>query len=169
MSWVNTAEAEVTLMLVRHLLDEYGELMGPGCADLGIVTPYAGQVQRIRETLARELDGKAIAKLEVHTVDGFQGREKEAIIFSCVRAGRGPGGVGFLADNRRLNVGLTRAKSLLIVLGSSRRLARDKTWAMLMASAKDRGRFVPVTNPASAWFDKAILAQGEEHLAPSSL
>ncbi len=54
------------------------------------------------------------------TVDGFQGREKDVIIFSTVRApseGRGGGGIGFLSDARRMNVALTRGRHCMLVLG----------------------------------------------------
>ena len=81
---------------------------------IGVITPYAGQARLIRSLC--ETTG-----VEVDTVDGFQGREKEVIIISCVRSNR-HGEIGFLADTRRMNVALTRAKRKLIVIGDSEAL-----------------------------------------------
>ena len=69
--------------------------------------------------------------LEIDTVDGFQGREKEAVIISLVRS-NAPGEIGFLADMRRMNVALTRARRKLIVIGDSATLAGHPFYQRLL-------------------------------------
>jgi len=115
----NPAEAGWVATILENLL-QAGDLEE---ADIGIITPYAGQVRAIRDALPERNDS-----VEVHTVDGYQGREKEVIIFSCVRS-NSDGTVGFLSDERRLNVALTRAKRGLIVIGDPDTLRNDETWA----------------------------------------
>ena len=70
-------------------------------------------------------------------MDGYQGREKEVILFSCVRSNSG-GNVGFLSDSRRLNVALTRARRGLIVIGDPGTLRCDKDWAAWLEHVRSR-------------------------------
>lgn len=95
-----------------------------------MITPYVAQVslidrlfnkdnanvKRFKRVLG-EQRAMQLANIEIKSVDGFEGREKEVIIFSTVR-NNARGYIGFLADRRRLNVGLTRAKRGLFVVGS---------------------------------------------------
>jgi senataxin len=76
-----------------------------------------------------------------------QGREKDVIIFSCVRASP-ESGIGFLADIRRMNVGLTRAKYAMFVLGREEALRSNQKWAALVEHARERGAIVDVPNAA---------------------
>lgn len=79
----------------------------------------------------------------IETVDSFQGKQLDVVILSCVRASEGRAGVGFLADVRRMNVAITRAKAALWVLGSAQTLKRSPVWAALLADAEARGLVIP--------------------------
>jgi hypothetical protein len=96
--------------------------------DVGVVTPYVAQVRQLKRLLNRVVpDGQDPELLEIASVDNFQGREKELIVFSAVRSNR-TGTVGFLADWRRLNVMLTRARRGMVVCGNARTLRSDVHW-----------------------------------------
>lgn len=102
----NPREAERVREEVRRLLDA-----GLPPRDIAVIAPYAAQVRRLRELLPQPA-------LEIDSVDGFQGREKEAVVISLVRSNP-EGEIGFLADVRRMNVALTRARRRLVVVGDS--------------------------------------------------
>lgn len=127
----NPQEAAVVARLVRALVAD-----GLAAASIGVITPYAAQVAELLSLLADLVD----AGLEVDSVDGFQGREKEAIVFSAVRSNT-DGAVGFLEDVRRLNVAITRARRKLIVVGDSATLSSNDTWRALFDDAIARGAY----------------------------
>lgn len=102
-----------------------------------MIAPYAAQISllerllRGNEAYRKQVEGllgplraMQVGQVEVKTVDGFEGREKEVIIFSTVR-NNAQGHIGFLADRRRMNVGLTRARRGLFVVGSVWTLRRE--------------------------------------------
>ncbi len=122
----NRVEASWVAKIAGDLIDA-GEVEGDG---IGIITPYAAQVRAIRDILPETL-----LNIEVKTVDGYQGREKEVIIFSCVRS-NSEGRIGFLSDPRRLNVALTRAKRGLIVIGDPSTLREDENWSAWLEHAR---------------------------------
>ncbi|OBT68370.1 hypothetical protein VE03_02935 [Pseudogymnoascus sp. 23342-1-I1] len=135
-SMVNYDEIKVALQLYKRLKTDYPSFDIKG--KVGIITPYKGQLREIRFALQREYGDDILDEIDTNTTDAFQGREAEVIIFSCVRT---MGGVGFLRDVRRMNVGLTRAKSSLWVIGDSSTLQRDRVWSNMIQDAKRRDRF----------------------------
>ena len=112
-----------------------GSLVEAGLApsDIAVIAPYAAQVRLLREQLA-------IEGLEVDTVDGFQGREKEAVIISLVRS-NAKGEIGFLGDTRRMNVALTRARRKLIVIGDSATVGGHPFYKRLLDYFEQRGAY----------------------------
>jgi hypothetical protein len=82
----------------------------------------------------------------------MQGREKDIVIFSCVRtAGVHRKSIGFVADERRINVGITRARCALLIIGHAASLATDERWRNLVRSAVERGCMYQPTKPYSAY------------------
>jgi predicted DNA helicase len=131
----NAGEADLAAAEVERILD-----LGVAPADLAVISPYDAQVQRLRQLLA----GRVEQGLEVDTVDGFQGREKEAVVVSLVRANEA-GEVGFLADVRRMNVAITRARKKLVVVGDGATVARHPFYDGFIRHAQEIGAW------RSAW------------------
>ncbi len=98
----NKGEADVALWLIRYLIK-----YGVNQSDIGVITPYSGQVNYLKSNIEGSMD--------ISTVDAFQGSEKEVIIMSFVRS-NDHGEIGFLIDKKRINVSLTRPKKLLILI-----------------------------------------------------
>ena len=137
-SLINTNEVKVALKLYARLINDYRSIDFRG--KVGVITPYKSQLKYLRDRFISEYGNDITKDVMFNTTDAFQGREAEVIIFSCVRAAPS-GGVGFLQDIRRMNVGLTRAKSSLWVLGNSQSLMRGQFWKKLVVDAQRRDRF----------------------------
>ncbi|KAI1114696.1 SEN1 N terminal-domain-containing protein [Nemania sp. NC0429] len=137
-SLVNFEELKVAMQLYERFTLDYPQVDVKG--KIGIITPYKAQLYELRDKFSRRYGEKITEHIEFNTTDAFQGRECEIIIFSCVRASS-TGGIGFMTDIRRMNVGLTRAKSSLWILGDSRALAQGEFWNKLMEDAKARNRY----------------------------
>ena len=137
-SLINLAEIEVALGLFERLITDCKGYDFAG--KIGIITPYKSQLRELRSRFAQKYGDSVLTTVEFNTTDAFQGRESEVIIFSCVRASFS-GGIGFLSDIRRMNVGITRAKSSLWVLGNSQSLMRGEFWGRLIRDAMTRDRY----------------------------
>jgi predicted DNA helicase len=138
-STFNAGNAERVAAEARRLLSR-----GVQPTDLAIIAAYSAQARRLRDLLKVE----RAAGLEVGTVDGFQGREKEAVIVDLVRS-NDHGELGFLSNTRRMNVALTRARRFLLVVADSATLGDHPYYA----------RFIEYVDTldahGSAWSDEA--------------
>ncbi|NWW84214.1 SMBP2 protein, partial [Rhynochetos jubatus] len=105
----NPGEVQLAGLHVQGLVEA-----GVKARDVAVVAPYNLQVDMLREHLCHRYP-----ELEVKSVDGFQGREKEAVILSLVRSNR-KGEVGFLAEDRRINVAVTRARRHVAIVCDTR-------------------------------------------------
>ncbi|XP_019882442.2 probable RNA helicase armi [Camponotus floridanus] len=137
-SWYNLEEAtQVYLYLLK--LYKYGLKSD----DIGIITPYQKQVLQIRDLLL-ELDLKLP---KISSVEGFQGQERNVIILSTVRSCNHlvdediKYTLGFIASPKRLNVAITRARALLIILGNPKLLASDPYWRSILTYCIDHGAY----------------------------
>eukprot|EP00020_Sapocribrum_chincoteaguense_P005442 CAMPEP_0170755404 /NCGR_PEP_ID=MMETSP0437-20130122/13502_1 /TAXON_ID=0 /ORGANISM="Sexangularia sp." /LENGTH=1019 /DNA_ID=CAMNT_0011094575 /DNA_START=78 /DNA_END=3137 /DNA_ORIENTATION=- len=137
-SYLNRGEAVLAERCVTHLLRS-----GVRPDQIGVITPYEGQRAYFSSYLSRagSLRAELYERLEVASVDAFQGREKDYIILSTVRSNERTG-IGFLSDPRRLNVALTRAKFGMVILGNPRVLCKQALWNNLVVHYQEAGALV---------------------------
>ncbi|XP_039685098.1 uncharacterized protein [Medicago truncatula] len=108
---------------------------------IGVVSPYAAQVFAIQDMLGRRYDSHEGFSVKVKTIDGFQGGEQDIIILSTVRTDCSTS-LGFISNNQRTNVALTRARHCLWILGNERTLvSQENAWRYLVLDAKKRQCF----------------------------
>ena len=160
----NEQLSELKRVFGEHGLRQ-GEALGPIIEKLLRSLDHA-QVKMLGTNLPqfkRTMQGGTL-DLELNTVDGFQGKEKDFIIISCVRA-NDFGSIGFLSDTRRMNVALTRAKFGLYVVGNADTLQSNADWNSLLEHAAAGNRVVPVHHPKAdimkLLMDHQALAQAE--------
>uniref|UniRef100_A0A8D8GNC2 Helicase MOV-10 n=1 Tax=Culex pipiens TaxID=7175 RepID=A0A8D8GNC2_CULPI len=121
-SYFNQKEIELVEFYLRKLFTDGVNGRPVTQLDIGIVSPYKKQCIKLKQMTARH----GWNAVEVGSVEAFQGREKPVIILTTVRSGTR--GVGFLDNVKRLNVALTRAKALLVVIGNPETLQKDANW-----------------------------------------
>ncbi|NWU65062.1 SETX helicase, partial [Pterocles burchelli] len=136
-SFSNPQEVKLVMELIRTIKEKRKDL---GLRRIGIITPYSAQKRKIQEQLDKAFNNNSPG--EVDTVDAFQGREKDCIIVTCVRANSTKGSIGFLASLQRLNVTITRARFSLFILGRLKTLMENKDWNELIQDAQKRGAII---------------------------
>ncbi|KAK3142623.1 hypothetical protein QOZ80_4BG0349090 [Eleusine coracana subsp. coracana] len=136
---------------------------------VAVISPYKHQVKLLKDHFRSTFGDQSKEVIDVNTVDGFQGREKEIVIFSCVRCNKEQR-IGFLDDFRRMNVAITRARSAVLVVGSASTLKQDKHWSNLVESAKERDRYFKVSKPLTVFFaEDNLKTMKVERLPPPEL
>ncbi|XP_062004931.1 uncharacterized protein LOC133722126 [Rosa rugosa] len=132
-STMNEGEADVAIAHAKRLIQS-----GVQASDIGIITPYAAQVFILKKLKSNE---EKLKDLEISTVDGFQGREKEAIIISMVRS-NSKKEVGFLSDHRRMNVAVTRARRQCCLVCDTETVSNDAFLKRLIEYFEEHGEYL---------------------------
>jgi senataxin len=154
-SYQNLKEVDLVANVCEEICQKVPE---QDLANVGIISPYSRQVFQLKEKL-KSMRKEIATAVEVNTVDGFQGREKDVIVFSCVRSytvedtKRKNNSIGFLDDARRMNVSLSRARISLIVTGNIRKLYESKKWKKLIDYSYGMG----VLYDLDGWVNQASL------------
>ena len=136
----NAEEARQTLEMLKQYILKIGKSRFlEERIDVGLISPYKGQVQLLRHLFKHDAFWKPFRSLiTINTVDGFQGQERDIIVISMVRSNE-EGQVGFLRDLRRMNVAITRARMKLIIVGDSETLCQHPFYRRLYQWIRNNG------------------------------
>lgn len=148
LSTLNPGEATLLLKHLALLLNQL-EKEVPDTFErpfsIGIIAPYKAQVHVLRQQLADSpMLSSYIQYIEINTVDGFQGQERDVIYMSLTRS-NAKGEIGFLGDERRMNVAMTRARKKLVMVGDSATLGKNKFFSSMLDYIEEIGAY------RSAW------------------
>ncbi|MCO5611009.1 hypothetical protein L7F22_065257 [Adiantum nelumboides] len=150
----------------RLTMSMFPDDISPG--KVGIITPYQQQLSLLRERFRRVLGQNIAQGIEFNTVDGFQGREVDILIFSTVRAtsrnGQSSSRIGFVADVRRMNVALTRARFSLWIVCNAATLQASPPWAALLQNAKERQLLHQAKSPYGNFFEKGCFDETRQQV-----
>ncbi|KAL6901809.1 hypothetical protein ACP4OV_004685 [Aristida adscensionis] len=159
-SWFNRIEVSKVVSIIRNLTGG-GDIHE---ADIGVITPYRQQVAKIKKAL----EAYEMPDLKVGSVEQFQGQEREVIIISTVRSTVKHNefdkffNLGFLSNQKRFNVAITRAKSLLIIVGNPHIITKDRHWDRLLRYCADNGSYqgCPLPPPESHCYSEETGSSG---------
>lgn len=147
-SFFNVSEIEVLMHYLKALLDTQKKkgIAKISPKEIGIISPYRKQVEKIRKAIDKELKALTdIKELKVGSVEEFQGQERKVILISTVRSTTDyvkfdeQFSLGFLTNPKRFNVAITRAKALLILVGNPVILSKDPFWSRFLKFCSDKG------------------------------
>ncbi len=143
-STANPEEADLLLKRLIQLLAPYDRAEpAQNPLTIGVIAPYRAQINYLKDTMEENdaLSGYLQNRmLSVGTVDSFQGQERDIIAISLTRSNH-QGDIGFLSDIRRMNVGMTRARRKLLIVGDSSTLGAHPFFKELLAYVKRIGGY----------------------------
>ncbi len=128
-SWTNPKEAKVIIRFTKFLVKN-----GVNPMNIGIITPYAKQKELLQDRIPKHF---FLSQVKIASVDEFQGGEKDYILLSTVRSNT-ERNIGFLRDERRLNVAITRARYGLVIFGNTELLSFDENWKKLIEFCENK-------------------------------
>uniref|UniRef100_A0A8C5MGK4 RNA helicase n=1 Tax=Leptobrachium leishanense TaxID=445787 RepID=A0A8C5MGK4_9ANUR len=149
-SFFNVNEVQEIIFYLLALLDSQGKkgLARLSPKEIGIISPYRKQVEKIRTAINSHCKGVSdIKDLKVGSVEEFQGQERKVILISTVRSSETyvkhdeDFNLGFLKNPKRFNVAITRAKALLILVGNPIILSKDTNWCKFLNYCRDNGAY----------------------------
>jgi ATP-dependent RNA/DNA helicase IGHMBP2 len=142
-SSVNPEEAAFLLKHLQQLADKI-QLTGQSFPTVAIISPYKGQIRILKELFEASYLAAHADKISINTIDSFQGQERDVVYISMTRSNP-EGIIGFLADTRRMNVAMTRARKKLVIIGDSATVTRLHFYADMVTYAEQTGGY------QSAW------------------
>ncbi|XP_057673165.1 putative helicase mov-10-B.1 [Corythoichthys intestinalis] len=180
-SFFNRAEIQVLMDYVEKLLQTGGK-NGLAPKDIGIIAPYRKQVQKIHQALnkiQKKFRFSDMSALKVGSVEEFQGQERRVILVSTVRSSLDYTdfdkcfNLGFVGNEKRFNVAMTRAQALLIVVGNPTVLSTEDSWKRFIIYCQKAGAYLgykPVEDDeavvdrySSLYQRMRAQAEGEQH------
>ncbi|KAJ3818044.1 P-loop containing nucleoside triphosphate hydrolase protein [Lentinula raphanica] len=177
-TWYNVGEIDRIVEVITSLMSEASKSIPPLQADeIGVMAPWREQVWKIREKLRQA----SLSRVDVGTVEDYQGREKRVVIISCVRSsGRflmedGQKGIGLVFEKKRMNVAITRAKELLVIIGNGNLLRCDPYWKgflqFVLRNSLYVGPELKVEDDGAAWISRleSRIAEADEEIGLTSV
>ncbi|KNA22582.1 hypothetical protein SOVF_032830 [Spinacia oleracea] len=157
-SWFNRTEASMVVKFIKKLIErDVSE------SEIGVITPYRQQVAKIKTAL----ENGDINDIKIGSVEQFQGQEREVIIISTVRSTVKHDEfdrvhyLGFLSNPKRFNVAITRARSLLVIIGNPHIICKDPFWAKLLWRCVDNNAYEGCSLPERQGFSEETPLEGE--------
>ncbi|KAL4240490.1 Protein zgrf1 [Mactra antiquata] len=158
-SYYNEHEAQFVVFLLKVLLST-----GIESSNVGVITLYKSQMSRISDLLSGLVETIDMKGIQVSTVDAFQGGERDIIILSTVRTNA----CGFIDNDKRTNVALTRAKYHLLIVGNVNNLTRNLLWSKVLSHCKSHANGIQSAEKTRKEFQLYLDQLNESRLTQDS-